>query len=87
MSAARTRFLACAVLVSALPGCGHDPATRFAPAPVERATTVIVYDALAAPVANATVSAIRLDEIETIADTVTVPASVLPPGGAPATPR
>ena len=69
LSAARSSPLArlvFAVSAVAIAGCGHDPATRFAPAPVERATTVIVRDALAAPVANATVFAVRLDEIETL---------------------
>ncbi len=66
MPAARSRLLAFAVFAAANASCGHDPATRFVPAPVERATTVIVHDALGAAVAGATVFAVRLDEIETL---------------------
>src|SRR5438477_8498885 len=49
------------MLAVALAGCGHDPATRFAPAPIVRSTAVSVRDTLDAPVEGASVFAKRLD--------------------------
>jgi len=52
-------LLACLAL--GFGGCGHDPATRLAPAPVVHSTAVSVRDTLGSPVEGASVFAIRLD--------------------------
>jgi len=57
---------AVAMLAVALAGCGHDPATRFAPAPIVRSTAVSVRDTLDAPVEGASVFARRLDVFDLV---------------------
>jgi hypothetical protein len=54
------------VLLAALVGCSTGSTGGFTPAPVKRATAVMVHDALDAPVSSATVFALRLDVLGTV---------------------
>jgi hypothetical protein len=69
LSAARTQSLVRAVLALLLPalgGCSTESKGGITPAPVMRAMAVAVHDARDAPVASATVFAVRLDVLATV---------------------
>jgi hypothetical protein len=87
LSAARTRSLvraALALLLPALGGCSTESKGGITPAPVMRAVAVAVHDANDAPVASATVFAVRLDVLATVTaaptDTLGIAHFTLGPG-------
>ena len=70
MSTARSRFRSAfvlALLAPVLASCSREPGAALVLAPVERATTVVVHDALDAPVTALSVFALHLDGVEVIA--------------------